>query len=159
MVSCFRETESALKAGQKADAQKYLADALKYEGDTMGHCVGGYTPDVVSGTSRIFSLRDSKNEPHVTVEVQPSREGAISPQEFYNSKDAPPSLLEKITQAEQAGKLNTGNIDALVQNSPEYKTYLESRPTTQAIKQIKGKGNAKPKKDYLPLCARLCEVG
>ena len=136
-----------------------LDDALKYEGETMGHCVGGYTPDVVSGKSRIFSLRDAKNEPHVTVEVKPSRESAVSPQEFYNSKDAPPSLLEKITQAEQAGKLNTGNIDALVQNSPEYKTYLESRPTTQAIKQIKGKGNAKPKKDYIPYVQDFVKSG
>jgi hypothetical protein len=63
----------ALKAGQKADAQKYLAEALKYEGDTMGHCVGGYCPDVLEGRSRIYSLRDKRGEPHVTIEVQPMR--------------------------------------------------------------------------------------
>ena len=62
----------ALKAGQKADASKYLGDALKYEGDTMGHCVGGYCPDVLEGHSRIFSLRDAKGEPHVTVETKPT---------------------------------------------------------------------------------------
>ena len=38
----------------------------------MGHCVGGYCPDVLEGRSRIFSLRDAKGEPHVTVEVDPS---------------------------------------------------------------------------------------
>ena len=53
-------------------AENKLADALKYEGDTMGHCVGGYCPDVISGQSRIFSLRDSKGEPHVTIETEPS---------------------------------------------------------------------------------------
>jgi hypothetical protein len=51
--------------------RQVLEDALKYEGDTMGHCVGGYCPDVVEGRSRIYSLRDAKGEPHVTVEVQP----------------------------------------------------------------------------------------
>jgi hypothetical protein len=58
---------------QKHPGEKILEDALKYEGDTMGHCVGGYTPDVLEGRSRIFSLRDAKGEPHVTVEVKPLR--------------------------------------------------------------------------------------
>jgi len=48
-----------------------LQDALKYEGDTMGHCVGGYCDDVAAGRSRIYSLRDAKGEPHVTIEVAP----------------------------------------------------------------------------------------
>ena len=52
-----------------------LKKQLKYEGDTMGHCVGGYCEDVIGGQSRIFSLRDAKGEPHVTVEVQPGGEG------------------------------------------------------------------------------------
>lgn len=46
-----------------------LEQALKYEGDTMGHCVGGYCDDVASGRSRIFSLRDAKGQPHVTIET------------------------------------------------------------------------------------------
>lgn len=48
-----------------------LEKQLKYEGDTMGHCVGGYCSDVISGQSRIFSLRDAKGQPHVTVELNP----------------------------------------------------------------------------------------
>ena len=48
-----------------------LADALKYEGETMGHCVGGYCDDVLSGESRIYSLRDAKGQPHVTIEASP----------------------------------------------------------------------------------------
>lgn len=51
--------------------EEALADALKYEGDTMGHCVGGYCDDVASGRSRIYSLRDAKGQPHVTIEVSP----------------------------------------------------------------------------------------
>jgi len=55
-----------------------LADALKYEGDTMGHCVGGYCGDVANGSSRIFSLRDAKGQPHVTIETAPSGSNKVS---------------------------------------------------------------------------------
>ncbi len=48
---------------------------LKQEGDSMGHCVGGYCDDVISGRSRIFSLRDAKGQPHVTIETTPHTEG------------------------------------------------------------------------------------
>jgi len=74
-----RLTEEAKQKGLTPEdyIEKYpesqLAEALKYEGDTMGHCVGGYCPDVLEGRSRIYSLRDKRGEPHVTVEVQPMR--------------------------------------------------------------------------------------
>jgi hypothetical protein len=45
---------------------------LTREGDLMGHCVGDYIHDVESGHSIIMSLRDSKNNPHVTVELRPT---------------------------------------------------------------------------------------
>lgn len=62
---------------------------LKYEGDTMGHCVGGYCDDVLSGTARIFSLRDAKGEPHVTVEVAPTDIGDII-QQIKGKQNLPP---------------------------------------------------------------------
>lgn len=74
-----RLTEEARQKGLTPEdyIEKYpenqLAEALKYEGDTMGHCVGGYCPDVLEGRSRIYSLRDKRGEPHVTIEVQPMR--------------------------------------------------------------------------------------
>jgi hypothetical protein len=60
----------------KADAERHaknaiLADALKYEGEVMQHCVGGYCPDVIEGRSRIFSLRDAEGRPYTTIEMQP----------------------------------------------------------------------------------------
>lgn len=57
---------------QRARGINPLGDALKYEGDTMGHCVGGYCDDVASGRSQIFSLRDAKGQPHVTIETRPN---------------------------------------------------------------------------------------
>ena len=41
---------------------------LLAEGYRMDHCVGDYCEEVKSGVSRIFSLRDPENEPHVTME-------------------------------------------------------------------------------------------
>jgi hypothetical protein len=43
--------------------------ALDYEGNGMGHCVRSYGGRVERGECRIFSLRDSSNEPHVTIEI------------------------------------------------------------------------------------------
>lgn len=48
-----------------------LGGMLANEGNAMGHCVGGYCDDVATGKSRIFSLRDAKGNPHVTIETTP----------------------------------------------------------------------------------------
>jgi len=56
---------------------KALKEALKYEGDTMQHCVGGYCEDIASGSTQIFSLRDSYGMPHATVEIVPSRSNTL----------------------------------------------------------------------------------
>ena len=42
---------------------------LDVEGDKMGHCVGSYCDMVASGRTTIYSLRDRRNEPHATIEV------------------------------------------------------------------------------------------
>jgi len=80
-----------------------LEEALKYEGDTMGHCVGGYCPDVASGNTRIFSLRDKKNEPHVTIEVNKVRGAELGRQaadlpddEAVKIMKNPPERIEQI---------------------------------------------------------------
>ena len=70
-VSLGATPEEALRLYQREERTKSLSDALKYEGDTMKHCVGGYCDDVLSGQKRIFSLRDAKGEPHVTIHTEP----------------------------------------------------------------------------------------
>lgn len=45
-------------------------NALKVEGGKMGHCVGGYWRMVAEGHTRIISLRDPDNRPHVTIELR-----------------------------------------------------------------------------------------
>jgi hypothetical protein len=55
------------------DGMKFVklssAASLEREGQMMGHCVAGYASAVVSGVSTIYSLRDIRNRPHVTIEL------------------------------------------------------------------------------------------
>jgi hypothetical protein len=134
--------------------QQQLADALRYEGNTMGHCVGGYCPDVVEGKTRIFSLRDAKGEPHVTVEVRPKRGQSKYQTDWFSQQ--PEEIQNKITeQALAEHALMAGN------RTPQEDRFTWGQALSNAIKnnmgevpdeiiQIKGKGNAKPKADYLP---------
>jgi len=117
-----------------------LEEALKYEGDTMGHCVGGYCPDVASGNTRIFSLRDKKNEPHVTIEVEPK--GAVfSDVAKYIGKEEADRLLDQgVTLSE------------MIKNIPNFQY-------PQRINQIKGKGNAKPAAKYIPYAQDFVKSG
>lgn len=163
-----------------ADAMKYdkrLEEALKYEGDIMGHCVGGYCPDVQAGKSRIFSLRDTKGEPHVTVEARPephpigtSRRGDDFPELSgfeYGSKytEAGPykpntEQLQQIHDRAQnlwstKGTGRAGDIDQFYQQA----SNEILGPMPERIVQIKGKGNAKPKDDYLPFVQDFVKGG
>ena len=127
--------------------QQQLADALKYEGKTMGHCVGGYCPDVVEGRKRIFSLRDAKGEPHVTIETGKAqgRTNYDDMQAIYNQaqqeaneKNFPTTWEFNNFYNDRVKELQFALIDKQKAELPE------------RIVQIKGKQNAKPKDDYLP---------
>ena len=88
------------------------AGALRNEGDSMGHCVGGYCEAVQNGDTEIYSLRDPQGRPHVTIEVKPE-EGTP------NDPDADP--MDQQTWFQEPG-----------------------------IRQIKGKQNLAPAKEYHP---------
>ena len=126
------------------EGEKALEDALKYEGDTMGHCVGGYCPDVLEGRSRIFSLRDAKGEPHVTIEVQPSK--TLTPEK----REAQMGYLMQRLLGE-----GMSEEKALEQAN---KLYPESE-TASRIVQIKGKGNARPVSKYDPFTQDFVKSG
>jgi hypothetical protein len=148
----IRHLESNPKEWQKAveefreNRQKNLESALKYEGDTMGHCVGGYCPDVVEGKSRIFSLRDAKGEPHVTIEVQPVEKHPIGysmsggkkfPDDFrYESGSIAPEQHQQIYQRakqlfnpEFASDLSSHRMDVFQQAADE----VIGKPAEQII--------------------------
>ena len=60
---------------------------LSVEGNRMNHCVGSYCEEVKKGNTRIFSLRDTQNNPHVTIETSPSGQDII--QIMGNSNNIP----------------------------------------------------------------------
>jgi hypothetical protein len=109
---------------------KILEDALKYEGETMGHCVGGYCPDVVEGRSRIYSLRDDKGRPHVTIEVAPRNITVEEAIKIARDEGLPEKGMETFKRVTEI--MGSGDF------------------MRQDIVQIKGKSNKAPKEEYLP---------
>ena len=134
--------------GQYDDA---LQDALKYEGDTMGHCVGGYCPDVMSGRSSIFSLRDAKGEPHVTIETRPGRRLPGS-QSIPRDVEAQLAEQAKILAKEmmQSGYMTKKGASERAYHKLTSEWLSKQPPLADDIIQIKGKQNRAPKDDYLP---------
>jgi hypothetical protein len=144
-------------------ARNDLERALQYEGSTMRHCVGGYCDDVWAGQTRIFSLRDNKGEPHVTIETAPADIRNNTPADFVreqpgslglSKKDLEefedyynPSFKSGITTSDDRLDYFRG-LSNYIMKSPEFKEWLDSRPAE--ILQIKGKGNAKPNEKYIP---------
>jgi hypothetical protein len=124
----------------KGNPEKALEQALKYEGDTMGHCVGGYCPDVMEGRSRIYSLRDAKGEPHVTIETSPYGRGVLSGEDLNRME---PGLFQKFLDQ----RYTEGGTD----NMQEWlRTTRPELANVERIVQIKGKQNRAPNEEYLP---------
>jgi hypothetical protein len=130
--------------------RRALQDALKHEGDTMGHCVGGYCDKIMRGDAQIYSLRNKKTgESHVTIEV------GTKPEDPWF--DAPQSLRDQWSaQAHREARANN-----LAEDSDEYMEFVMGRlldladgwaqtQTEPRILQIKGKQNLAPKEEYLP---------
>jgi len=143
-VPYFKTPDEAIADALKRDPR--LEEALKYEGATMGHCVGGYCDDVRDGKSKIYSLRDAKGEPHVTIETSPS-------QKQLRKEDL---LPYKEAALEEAKRLPNGYTDADVRDI-EIRMARENMP--DQIVQIKGKQNAKPKDDYIPFVQDFVRSG
>jgi hypothetical protein len=131
---------------------KILEDALKYEGDVMGHCVGGYADEVASGQSRIFSLRNKKTgEPHVTVETYPK---PISDLEQLPSSEKIP-----MQQAIREWRQRNPQVEDLTDNHVRKALKEASIDLPEDINQIKGKGNDKPAPRYIPFVQDFVKSG
>ena len=131
--------------------EEALRDALKYEGDTMGHCVGGYCDDVASGKSRIYSLRDAKGQPHTTIEVAP---GSRAPEGAVSADQLPEDILADF---KARNLLDPRHAYVYDEAAGRYLPTLASSP--DRIVQIKGKGNNAPNAEYLPYVQDFVKSG
>lgn len=117
--------------------RKLAPEHLDYEGENMGHCVGGYGYDeqVRDGHTMIYSLRGPDHRPHATMEFTPSHyelnnEGkAIG----RDPKDWRPALPPH-------GELDGPHY--------QYRDQTKPVPNNAEIVQIQGKGNKVPIPEY-----------
>jgi hypothetical protein len=129
---------------------KNLEDALKYEGDQMGHCVGGYCPDVAEGRKRIYSLRDKRGKPHVTVETRPGKDKTG----LMTAEELPSEVLNSMKSR------NVYDPRFMYRYDEQMGRYLpEMGPFEPSIVQIKGKGNRAPNEEYLPFVQDFVKGG
>lgn len=137
-----------------------LREGLAAEGDAMGHCVGGYCDDVLTRGTKIYSLRDAKGRPHVTIEVRPDVGGGAygtHPAEAYNRwrTQAAPEEVAAI-EAEHAAAIAGRKT---MMGLPDWALHNKKIRYPDQIVQIKGKGNAAPVEEYLPFVQDFVRSG
>lgn len=151
-------------------------DELRAEGDAMGHCVGGhgYAESVDRGHTIIHSLRDEKNRPHATIEYEPTEHEPHNPDWIYNYVHKHPVMrgvaddpkvvdpLFAYHEYMKTRKPGDGPIPDEILKQQGIYNQLEQEFRRDAgagvpkldnavIKQIQGKGNEVPKKEYQAL--------
>jgi hypothetical protein len=140
-------------SGSSTDPRRAaLADALKYEGDMMQTCVGGYCDNVLSGRSQIYSLRNKKTgEPYVTIEVAPPKVTADL-STFKHVRDMSQEEFEKaaarINSPIRTNKELAASSGWLYRDDVPY--WVTEGDFAPRIVQIKGKHNRKPDDKFLP---------
>jgi len=131
-----------------------LQNALKYEGELMQHCVGGYCPDVTSGRSRIFSLRDAKGKPHATIETNPG--GKVEDPLFDAGVDFEGQAHDYVRRANPRLDTETDEyMEAVHERANDLAAawndkQLAPEVAHPRIRQIKGMNDRIPKEEYLP---------
>ena len=142
----------------EAEARKFVKEATQYEGDMMRHCVGGagHCEPLLRGDVEIYTLRDAKGEPHVTIEVKPadvSRAMAqLTPDERQYLVD---TVKNKYFNGVMPGRSNEDEFWRMLDH--EY-IQVHGKPPP-AILEIKGKNNNKPKDEYIPFVQDFIKSG
>jgi hypothetical protein len=153
------------------EAEKYVREATKYEGDIMRHCVGGagHCEPLLRGDVELYTLRDAKGEPHVTIEVEP---GQWNWQTIQESGGSP---LEAVTEAKKRMGITPGNEEEFIKNLNGDQRYEKEQELRNLINEIytekvgksppakileiKGKNNRKPNDEYIPFVQDFIKSG
>ena len=140
----------AERSFKRTGYRKMLEDALKYEGEMLQHCVGGYCEDVIQGRSRIFSLRDYDGRPRVTIEVQPNSNQKMTFEQAKRAIEDDPLTANLDDNVKMEMLYNQGFLD-------EEGNVLPDLP--MQIIQVKGAGNKKPQPEDIPLVQDFIRSG
>lgn len=156
VTSGLKSEEDAAKHVHTIINKNALEDALKYEGEVLKHCVGKYCNDVVSGESRIFSLRDEEGLPHATIEVNPN----TIEETMRKLPDAERQSLAQEVKDTYFGGVMPGSRDEKrfwdLLDEAYVKKYGSPPPK---IKQIKGELNRAPQNEVLPFVQDFVKSG
>lgn len=149
------------------EAENFVRQAAQYEGDMMRHCVGGagHCEPLLRGDVEIYTLRDAKGEPHVTIEVD------NSPADMEEFKRAGGNYYE--AKREALRRMGLDENENLYNRPREEKDKLAKELSRQInsiyveqfgqppkrILEIKGKSNRKPKDDYIPFVQDFIRSG
>jgi len=142
--------DEALSKIRGSESTRLLEEQLKNEGRLMDNCVGGYCSKVESGKTKIYSLRDAKGNPHVTIEVAPGAD----PTGLLHEKDLPPDVYESF---KSRGILDPSLRWRMDERLGRY--VPEIGPFEPSIIQIKGKQNKAPSEQYLPYVQDFVKSG
>jgi hypothetical protein len=82
-------------------------DALKREGAKMGHCVGSYYKQCMSGAIKVYSLRSRNNDPHITIEVTTKNE--VKQAKGHSNKPPLAKYLPKLLEFFSIEKIYAGS--------------------------------------------------
>lgn len=144
------------------EAEKFVREATRYEGDIMRHCVGGagHCEPLLNGDVEIYTLRDAKGEPHVTIEVEPGK------WDWAFIKEDGGNPIEVIKEAETRIGITPENREEVVKNWGSQERYEKQKQLNNLVDEIyrektgkappsrileiKGKNNQKPKDEYIP---------
>jgi len=155
----------------KDEAEEAVRAATKYEGDIMRHCVGGagHCEPLLRGDVELYTLRDAKGEPHVTIEVQPGswnwltiREHGGDPLQITNMAKrfagiTPENEDQIMRSLDSVGRLKKQEeVSNLVNKIYEQKIGAKA---PASILEIKGKNNRKPNPEYIPFVQDFVKSG
>lgn len=152
--------------GSVFDARvKAFQDAIKFEGEAMGHSAAGYADvsdyglgglnAIKDGRAKIFTLRDGKHQPHVTIEV--GRPPGNDPERYIDK--AREQLIDELTPDDV--DMDMDAFDELIYRRAQDLAAdgPGPEPGSLHIYQIKGKGNRMPSNEYLPYVQDFVKSG
>jgi hypothetical protein len=135
---------------------KRTEKALKSEGEMMGHCVGGYCPNVESGEIKIFSLRGPDGKSHVTIEARPQFSMTLWRNSNMDLISRDPELMKldvnmrSLDDDHKYGRQMTERdyVREMTKEMKKRNINPVEPPSYMELHQVKGKQNKRPDEKY-----------